>query len=228
MCADGLRRGLRPSLGVHAHCVYNTVSITMPDMTGSLAMRAFFKLTLSAFALIAAPAFAQDEGGDKVNMVIAYNEDECPEAQGDEIIVCEILVEAERYRIPSNLRSSSSPENTAWAKRVERLKLIGNFGTYSCTPAGAGGVTGCTQQMIDAAYADKSESSKVRFSQLIEAARQERLSTIDEDAAEEQARVEQIEREYMERLERERAAELPDEAQVEALPAPSPPADRQP
>ena len=52
---------------------------------------------------------------------------------------------------------------------------------------------------------------EVRFGQLIEEARQERLSTIDSSAAAEQERVEQIEREYLERLERERSAPLPGE-----------------
>lgn len=178
------------------------------------------KSTLTTSALLgmsvalAQPVFAQDEAGDRINMVIAYSEDECPEAGDREIVVCEILVESERYRIPSNLRSSDSPQNTAWAQRVESIRYIGEFGTLSCDPAGAGGFTGCTQQMIDAAYADRAQSSQVRFSQLIEAARAERLSTIDEDAAAEQERVEQIEREYLERLERERNQPLPGEDQL--------------
>ncbi len=175
-------------------------------------------LTASALlgmsAVLAQPVIAQDEAGDRINMVIAYSEDECPEAGDREIVVCEILVESERYRIPSNLRSSDSPQNTAWSERVESIRYIGEFGALSCDPAGAGGFTGCTQQMIDAAYADRAESSQVRFSQLIEAARAERLSTIDEDAAAEQERVEQIEREYLERLERERNQPLPGEEQL--------------
>ena len=160
---------------------------------------------------LAAPASAQDKPGDRVNMVIAYSEDECPDAEEGEIVICEILVEAERYRIPSTLRSSDSPENRSWARKVEKIRYAGAFGIMSCDPAGAGGSLGCTQQMIDAAYADKREGSKVRFAQLIEQARQERLSTIDLEAAEEQERVEQIEREYLERLERERNAPLPGE-----------------
>ncbi len=161
---------------------------------------------------IAAPASAQDEAGDRVNMVIAYNEDECPEPTVEgEIVVCEILVEAERYRIPSNLRASDAPENTSWSRRVDKIRYIGEFGTMSCSPAGAGGITGCTQQLIDAAYADRAESENVRFSQLIEQARQDRLSTIDSDAAAEQERVEAIEREYLQRLERERDGPVPGE-----------------
>jgi hypothetical protein len=54
----------------------------------------------------------------------------------------------------------------------------------------------------------------VRFGLLIEQARAERLSTIDAEAAAEQERVEMIEREYMQRLEKERQAELPGEGQL--------------
>lgn len=167
--------------------------------------------------MVAAPASAQDEGGDKVNMVIIYGDDDCPTPADGEITVCARKEEGERYRIPENLRTSDSPENIAWTERVERYEMVGAFGALSCDPAGAGGFTGCTQQMINAAYADKREGSNIRFSQLIEAARAERLSTIDEEAAAQQARVEQIEREYMERLEREREQALPGE---EALPMP--------
>ena len=165
------------------------------------------------------PASAQDQGGDRVNMVIAYDESECPEPTVEgELVVCQIVVEAERYRIPSNLRTSDSPENITLGERFESIRYIGEFGTMSCSPAGAGGFTGCTQQLIETAYKERSESENVRFSQLIEQARQERLSEIDADAAAEQERVEQIEREYLERLERERSAPLPGE-EGEAPPA---------
>ncbi|MEP2735229.1 MAG: hypothetical protein ABJP34_02940 [Erythrobacter sp.] len=172
-------------------------------------MRATLALAALATFGLSTPAFAQDSGGEKVNMVIAYGDDECPKPVGDEIIVCEILVEAERFRIPSNLRTSRSLENRSWAERVESLKVIGEFGTASCSPTGSGALVGCTQKMIDAAYAEKRAGAGVRFAQLIEAARAERLSTIDEDAAEQQARVEKLEQAYLDRLERERDAPLP-------------------
>ncbi|MEM1195505.1 MAG: hypothetical protein AAGH57_05330 [Pseudomonadota bacterium] len=195
-------------------------------------------LASGAFAA-GAPLSAQDKAGDKVNMVIAYSEDECPEqTEEGEIVVCQILVEAERYRIPSNLRASDSPQNVSRVREVEKLKYVGAFGAYSCDPAGAGGFTGCTEKFIESAYEEKSEAETVRFGQLIEQKRQERLSTIDASAAAEQERVEQIEREYLERLERERDAPLPGE--VEEVPgsiqpspdapaiADTPPAPREP
>lgn len=165
---------------------------------------------LAAIAVSAAAA-AQDEAGEKVNMIIVYGDDTCPEPGPGEITVCARKAENERYRIPEDLRLSDSPQNTAWTQRVESYEMVGAFGTMSCDPAGAGGFTGCTQQMISAAYKDRADRSAVRFSQLIEAARAERLSTIDVDAAAEQARVEQIEREYLERLKRESEQPLPGE-----------------
>lgn len=177
-------------------------------------------LPFGAAMLLAAPAAAQGNG-ERVNMVIAFSEEECPTARDQEIVVCEILVEEERYRIPSNLRFSDSPQNVAWSRRVDKIRYIGDFGAMSCSPAGAGGFTGCTQQFIDAWAQDRSEAEGIRFGQLINRARQERLGEIDQSAAEEQSRVEMIEREYMQRLERERAGELPGTTGTGRTPAPA-------
>lgn len=180
---------------------------------------------LAAGSALATPAAAQDAAGETVNMVIVYGDDACPPpSHPDEITVCARKNEGERYRIPEDLRTSDDPENVAWARRVESYEMVGSFGTLSCSPTGAGGFTGCTQEMLEAAYGEKENSSAVRFSQLIAAAREDRLSTIDADAADQQERVEQIEREYMERLERERAAAVPGD-EDEALPDPDPQLD---
>lgn len=165
---------------------------------------------LAAAAALAAPGAAQDED-EKVNMIIVYGDDACPVSTADEITVCARKDESERYRIPESLRLSDDPANIAWTERVERYETIGAFGALSCSPTGAGGFTGCTQALIDAAYGEKREGGDVRFGQLIAEARAARLSTIDESAAAEQARVEAIEKEYMERLERERRQALPGE-----------------
>lgn len=179
-------------------------------------------LIAMAALTLALPAQAQaqetvDTGDDSYNMVIVYGDDECPQSSEEQIVVCARKAENERYRIPQNLRFSESPSNQSWAERVESFEMAGAFGTMSCSPVGSGGMTGCTQEMIRAAYADKENNAGVRFAEIIAAEREKRLATIDEDAAAEQERVEMIEREYMERLERERAAETPGE---EALPQP--------
>lgn len=178
-------------------------------------------LLIAAMLPFSDPAAAQEAGGDKVRMVIVYGDDVKPRAEGDEILVIATLPESERYRIPETLRSSDSPANTAWARRVESFQFVGDFGTLSCSPSGAGGYTGCTQDLIDAAFEARAEAPGVRFARLIEAARSERLGEIDAEAAAEQERVEAIERAYMEKLEQERAGEENPATAEPELPQPS-------
>jgi hypothetical protein len=181
-----------------------------------------------AFAAVAGPAAAQDTGGDKVRMVIAYGDDAVAPPQEGEIVVIARLPEGDRFRIPETLRFSDDPANMAWARRVEKLDMVGSFGTMSCSPVGAGGFTGCTQQLINAAYADKREGADARFGELIAAARAERLSTIDADAAATQSRVEELEKAYMEKLEKEREGALPGEAAPAIAPSTTTPPPAQP
>ncbi len=165
-----------------------------------------------AIGALVTPSAAQDQAGDKVVQVERFGDDPCPALPDDDtIIVCVKRDEGERYRIPRNLRRSDSPRNESWTANASGLEIIDRFGVLNCSAQGAGGSLGCTQEMIDAAYADKETSSDVLFSQLIAQERERRLSTIDEDAADTQARVEELERAYLERLEAERDADLPGE-----------------
>ena len=148
-----------------------------------------------AILLFAAPASAQGVD-EKVNQLIVYGDDACPPSTGNEITVCARKGESERYRIPEPLRESISPQNDAWTNRVIAYETIGANGPMSCSPVGSGGFTGCVGKLIDTAYAERKLDPNIRFSQLIADERARRLATIDSDAAETQARVEQIEREY--------------------------------
>lgn len=142
------------------------------------------------------PAVAQDSS-EKINQLIVYGSDACPASVGGEITVCARKPESERYRIPTPLRESGDlQKNEAWNNKVLAYETVGSAGTRSCSPVGAGGWTGCANKLIANAYAEKAQSSDVRFSELISAERQKRLSTIDVEAAATQARVEQAEREY--------------------------------
>ena len=172
-------------------------------------------LTAAAFVtlgLAPAPAAAQDQPGDRIQVLEVYGDDPCPVSTENEVVVCERLDESERYRIPEALRGSDSPANESWAQKVRSYETVGDFGPLSCTPIGAGGELGCTAQMIAAAYAERRGGPGVRAAELVAAAREERLSTIDAEAAATQARVEELERQYMERLERERGGEAPESA----------------
>ena len=183
-------------------------------MTKSLYALAFLSAGFAGPALAQTPV---ETGDESYNMVIVYGDDECPQGEDGTIVVCARQAESERYRIPESLRFTDGPKAEAWMNRVERLEMVGRSGIMSCSPVGAGGFTGCTQQMIEQAYADKENASSIRFSEVIAAQREERLSTIDADAERTQAEVEMIEREYMERLERERDAPTPGEEDLPAV-----------
>lgn len=153
-------------------------------------------------------ATAQDAPGEKVNQLIVYGDDPCPPSQSGEITVCARKSESERYRIPEALRESGDlQKNESWNNKVLAYETVGAAGINSCSPVGSGGWTGCSQKLIANAYAEKAESSDVRFSELIAAEREKRLSTIDADAAATQARVEQAEREYQARQDAQEVAE---------------------
>ena len=177
--------------------------------------------TVLLAALPAAPALAQDAGGDKVNQIIVYGEDPCPVSEGADITVCARKAEAERYRIPAALRGSDSPQNEAWNEKVLAYETVGKTGTLSCSPVGPGGSTGCLAKMIDKAYKERGEAPDVKFAELVAAERARRLSTIDQLSAEEQARVEALEKQYEARLKAEDAAA--DAADPGASPPPVPP-----
>lgn len=168
-------------------------------------------LALIATAGIAAsqPVMAQDAtSGEKVNQLIIYGDDPCPASNAGEITVCARKDESERFRIPAPLRDNpNAAANQGWTERVRAYETVGAAGVNSCSPVGSGGASGCVSRLINAAYAEKKQSSDVQFGRLIEEERAKRLQTIDADTAAEQARVEVLEKQYEEKLAKERAAE---------------------
>jgi len=172
-------------------------------MLRSLALAAVF----APAALVAAPAPAQDVG-ERINQVIVYGDDPCPQSSAEEITVCARKDESERYRIPEVLRGDpNNPKNEPWTERVQAYETVGATGIASCSPVGSGGATGCLAKLIETAFKERREGGDTRFGALIEAERAKRLSTIDAEAAATQARVEQLEKEYDAKVARERAAE---------------------
>lgn len=144
----------------------------------------FSAATLSAAGMMAAPALAQDQAGDRVNQLVVYGDDPCPQSSAEEIVVCARKDEGERYRIPETLRSGSlgDAKNQAWSERVKSYEYVGAAGTNSCSPTGPGGFTGCTQQLLRQAYAEKGIDDTVNWGQLIEEERQKRLARINAEA----------------------------------------------
>lgn len=161
---------------------------------------------LSGAGMIAGPASAQDQAGDRVNQLVIYGDDPCPQSSEDEIVVCARKDEDERYRIPETLRGGSlgDAKNQAWSERVRSYEYVGASGTNSCSPTGPGGFTGCTQELLRQAYAEKGIDDTVNWGQLIEEERQKRLSRIDAEADAVEERLLEIE---AQREAREAAAE---------------------
>ena len=152
----------------------------------------FVALALAGgLSFTAAPASAQVD--ERVNIVIVYGDDECPVSSHGEIVVCPRLDEAERYRIPSGLRGNpDAMEEQPWANRVKAYEMVGASGAISCSPSGAGGFTGCTQQLVGQYVAEKESLGNVRAGQLVAAEREKRLAELDAEAAAEQAQVDAL------------------------------------
>ena len=193
-------------------------------------MNAMANISVAALALmLSAQAPAQNapatqQGDEKINQLIIYGDDKCPESKGDEIVVCARMGEADRYRIPSSLRDDpNDPRNQAMSERIKSYEYVGASGTMSCSASGAGGFTGCGLKEIDRAYAEKAQDPGIVFGRLIAAERAKRMAGIDAEAAEVDARVAEFEKGRAEReakLQAELDAKEAASAEAEPLPEP--------
>ncbi len=196
-------------------------------------MKAFFAASGFIVGLaFSVPALAQAGEGpaapdEKINQLIVYGDDVCPESKGDEIVVCARMSEADRYRIPTSLRNDPNDlRNQAWSERVMAYEYVAASGTMSCSPSGAGGFTGCGLGEINKAYAEKAQDPGITFGRLIAAERAKRMAGIDAEAAEVEARTIEFEKGRAEREARlqveldAKEAAAPNGADAQPLPEP--------
>ncbi len=109
-------------------------------------------------AMLPAPAAAQQ---GSVAEVIVFGNDPCPRSTDSSVVVCARRPEAERYRIPEKLRSGGPPQSReAWAVRAKQLETVGDTGTFSCSPVGPGGYTGCLTQVINQARSQRRQQAE--------------------------------------------------------------------
>ncbi|WP_419815667.1 hypothetical protein [Glacieibacterium sp.] len=119
-------------------------------------------LILAVAIFAAAPVLAQsslkppestDGTKPRERFVIVYGNDPCPKAtSSDEVVVCGRRPDEERYRIPPAIRNAQGKVAATNGRRSRIVGLAaggagGSIG--SCSPIGAGGGTGCNQQMQD-------------------------------------------------------------------------------
>jgi hypothetical protein len=111
------------------------------------------------YASLPAPAIAQAQGGG-VAEIIVYGNDPCPRSSDDQVVVCARRPEAERYRIPPNMRQSGTPQQMeSWARRSESLTTVGATGINSCSPVGPAGYTGCLMKVIQEAKGERKQQA---------------------------------------------------------------------
>jgi hypothetical protein len=183
---------------------------------------------LTAGLLASSAAFAaQDDRGagtptdPKINTVIVFGDDACPESTEDQINVCAILVEGDRYRIPASLRDDpNDPRKQSWTQRVIGYRYVGRDGTMSCSASGAGGFTGCGLREIESAYKEADTDPSLAFGRMIAEERRKRMEGVDAEAAEVEARVVQFEKERAEKEAREANTPPPPEDDSSDLPQP--------
>ena len=127
-------------------------------------MRKIILTTVFAASLFAGPAIAQQADRE----LTVFGNDKCPtNSSGQEIVVCNRKPEAERYRIPKELRTPTeiAPQNQSWAARAESIDQLGRSGIGSCSPSGAGGEIGCFAKRAREAKAEKRAAAAADASQ---------------------------------------------------------------
>lgn len=111
----------------------------------------------AGFAVLPAPAAAQQNA---VAEIIVYGTDPCPRSTDDQVVVCARRPESERYRIPEKYRPGGDRQQTeAWASHSQELMTVGSTGTFSCSPVGPGGYTGCLTQVINQARQENKQQA---------------------------------------------------------------------
>ena len=155
-----------------------------------IAASAFAGPALAQQPRVPVPAATQGEVAGpadvRVNQLIIYGDDPCPESQDpNEITVCARLPDGDRYRIPSSLRDNpNDPASNSWANRATELSYVGRTGTDSCSTVGGGGFTGCFNQLVTQARAERrAAGNDINFTRMIEEARARRDARIQEQAA---------------------------------------------
>jgi hypothetical protein len=110
------------------------------------------------YSALSAPAVAQAQ--PNVAEILVYGNDPCPRSTDDQVVVCARRPEAERYRIPPNMRQSGTPQQMeSWAVRSQSLQTVGATGINSCSPVGPAGYTGCLSRLIKEAQGERKQQA---------------------------------------------------------------------
>lgn len=129
-----------------------------------MTMKTALLLSLAASFMAATPALAQ-EADERINALVVYGNDPCPQSEDGSIIVCARKPENDRYRIPKELRKKQAEAVTlgspGWASNVQSLEAAGRvLLPNSCSAVGTGGFTGCSLAMLSQWYAERQREGR--------------------------------------------------------------------
>ncbi len=109
-------------------------------------------LAVMAASLLSLPTLVSAQE----RILTIYGKDKCPSNT-----ICVTAPEGDRYRIPKELRpSSTSPQNESWASRSQASLSVGSSSPTACTSAVAGNGTGCWAEAMRRARAERKQNSK--------------------------------------------------------------------
>lgn len=119
-------------------------------------MKKWLILALAATAAPLAPAPLAAQNAPQNGTLVIYGNDKCPtDREGNEVVVCVRRPEAERFRIPKELRDApTNPDSQGINQRAVNALSGAQTGTGSCSTVGPGGQTGCLSQEIRNARAE--------------------------------------------------------------------------
>ncbi|MGB5723910.1 MAG: hypothetical protein WBM39_05800 [Parasphingorhabdus sp.] len=111
-------------------------------------VRIFVTGLTGCFVCVTASAETTDQINtpERINVLVTYGEDKCPEAEAEEIVVCATRPESERYRIPKELREVAKQEagEQSWSSVVASHDEAARSGRpNSCSVVGTFGFSGC-------------------------------------------------------------------------------------
>ena len=102
-----------------------------------------------------APDPAQAQSGTFPALTV-FGDDPCPRDT-----ICVRAPENERYRIPKELRGDTGLALAErWGDRARSIEYVGASGTQSCSPVGPGGASGCYNQIVRQARAERKEKGE--------------------------------------------------------------------
>ena len=85
---------------------------------------------------------------ERINVLLTYGDDKCPEPEADEIVVCATNPESERYRIPKETEKEDDGEQS-WASVLASHDEAARTGRpNSCSVVGTFGFTGCQSAIM--------------------------------------------------------------------------------